>query len=358
MINNYTNDFDILSMIEKVVEELIGQLDAGQNLELVCGSTTKRFQSLQQAKSVASILLVLSYCHSLYPRTTTTREVYYYFVTHFRSQRECDQAIADCCTLLQVPRHALGLQASSRGWFQGGNLRVYDRALCAINSDTATTAQASSSNPKWDASHEACPITSDWLRFPLQLECTARCILVVEKEGIFQRLVEDQTVSDCCILVTGKGFPDMATRHAVKYMHETLGGIPVLGLADCDPFGVLVLQTYRNEGVPVQWLGLRPSQVDAVAQLTTGGGGLPEAVFQELTSGDQTRLDGLLLETHPFNCNDLRMQELHAMKNTKVELEALHWLGMDFCSNFVAELVNAALADRNEEGFEHFMLPI
>lgn len=352
------NEYDILPMIEAVAENLIHQLDDMQNVELNCGSTTKRFQYLHQSKSITNILLVLSYCHSLYPRTTTTREVYYYYVTHFRSQRECDQAIADCCTLLGdsgVPRHALGLHASSRGWMYG-KLRVYE--------SEQQQQQQSRSEPqlKWDASVESCPITADWLRFPLQLECSARCIVVIEKEGIFQRLVEDQQLPDC-ILVTGKGFPDMATREAVRHMHETLEQLPVFGLADCDPYGVLVLQTYQNSGIPVQWLGLRPSQIHMLSSATSqpeqqdGGTSpcLPEAVFQELTNGDQSRLEGLLQGTHPFltmsdnDDDDRRRHELEAMKTTKVELEALHWLGMEFCSEFVAQLIDYALNPNDDD---------
>lgn len=48
-------------------------------------------------------------------RTTTNREVYYFFVTHFRSQKECDAAIVDVCNLLGVERISLGLTASPKG---------------------------------------------------------------------------------------------------------------------------------------------------------------------------------------------------------------------------------------------------
>ena len=114
---------------------------------------TKRF-NLQQCRSFTSILLVLAYCHSLLlpddenvndgttsvcytRRTTTTREVYYFYVTHFRSQRECDMAIWDACQLLQVPRYALGLQAGSRGWFCG-DVQLMSRRLSHTQPMTTT----------------------------------------------------------------------------------------------------------------------------------------------------------------------------------------------------------------------------
>jgi DNA topoisomerase VI subunit A len=61
----------------------------------------------------------MSFIHSLLlsNRTTTTREVYYVFVTHFRNQKECDSAILDVAKCLGVPRRALGLSASPKGVF-------------------------------------------------------------------------------------------------------------------------------------------------------------------------------------------------------------------------------------------------
>ena len=41
--------------------------------------------------------------------TTTTREVYYVMVTHFRNQHECDDVILDVAKVLGVSRRSLGL---------------------------------------------------------------------------------------------------------------------------------------------------------------------------------------------------------------------------------------------------------
>ena len=326
----------------------------------------KRF-SIQQSRSFTSMLLVIAYCHSLlqstddYGRTrsTTTREVYYYYITHFRSQRECDTAIWDVCTLLQVPRHSLGLQASSRGWFCG------DVQLVDIHNGT----------PQWNGhtyrGEQGCPISSDWLlpsknrSFTLDRTTTAMCIVVIEKEGIYQRLVQDGfCYKHRCILVTGKGFPDLATRACVYTLHHILH-LPVYGLADCDPFGVAVLNCYlggtvdtattgNGRGdrytVPIQWLGLRPSQVQYLSQPTSfydvSYPALPSAVFQTLTDIDRKRLiDHFWNEQHPFimDQHPARLQETHEMISKKVELEALYWLGMDFCSMFVGFLLETNL---------------
>ena len=80
-------------------------------------SPFKQFDNVARQRVFTSIVLIMSFIHSLLlsNRTTTTREVYYVFVTHFRSQKECDSAILDVAKCLGVPRRALGLSASPKG---------------------------------------------------------------------------------------------------------------------------------------------------------------------------------------------------------------------------------------------------
>jgi meiotic recombination protein SPO11 len=324
---------------------------------------TKRFSNMSQCRSFTSILMVTAFCHSLLlaNRTTTTREVYYFYVTHFRSQKECDLAIMDAAQILQVPRASLGLKASPRGWFTGDIQLVHKDGGVILDGRALQSVQGS-------------PISSDWLKPKSQRNFTvqsvaAECILVVEKDGVYNRLSEDRFFDDYpCILVTGKGFPDLATRAMVHDLHTNLG-LPVRGLADCDPFGVMVLHTYQHGSkrqgvdggdrfaVPMDWVGLRPSQVE---QLKKGKTALPKEVFQELTDLDKRRLDDhLLSENHRwtnFGQDERRMEELQNMLDSghKVELEALNWLGMDYCSEWVCSIFDHQdqLEAGNDDGEE------
>ena len=81
------------------------------------GFPFKAFDNMGLQRVFTSITLVMSFIHQLLlsNRTTTTREVYYVFVTHFRNQKECDSAILDVSRILGVPRRALGLSASPKG---------------------------------------------------------------------------------------------------------------------------------------------------------------------------------------------------------------------------------------------------
>ena len=98
--------------------------------------------------------------------------------------------------------------------------------------------------------------------------------------------------------------------------------------------------------VPMEWIGLRPSQVRHLSSHSGSNNNnfaLPPAVFQELTTLDRKRLQETLLdEEHPFTAANFerRWEELHDMLEAKVELEALHWLGMDFCGTFVSQLLD------------------
>jgi len=78
---------------------------------------TRTLTNLSTCRSFASLTLILCFVHSLLlqGRTTSTREVFYFFVTHFRSQKECDGCILDVARLLGVTRVSLGLTASPKG---------------------------------------------------------------------------------------------------------------------------------------------------------------------------------------------------------------------------------------------------
>ena len=46
-----------------------------------------------------------------------------------------------------------------------------------------------------------------------------------------------------CIMITGRVFPDLATRALTHFLSVTLR-LPVLGLCDWNPYGMALLMTY------------------------------------------------------------------------------------------------------------------
>ena len=203
------------------------------------------------------------------------------------------------------------------------------------------------------SSMQGLPITREWLNGEenLSVKSKATCILVIEKEGVYNRLSEDRFFERIpSILVTGKGFPDLATRALVKTLYNKLL-IPVFGICDCNPFGVGVLHTYQvgskrigidggdRYGVPIQWMGLWPSHVEELRERKE----LPKDVFQVLTDTDKKRLEKLCDESHALlhHGNDNKLHELILMQENgyKIELEALHWMGMDYMSDWLESVL-------------------
>ena len=179
--------------------------------------------NIHQCRNLTSILLVATYCHRLLlsGRTTTIREVFYYLVTHFRGQRECEKAILDLTILLELPsRLFLALIASPKGWFCGC-ITLYDEATGEIVLDgTALDLHGASITPTtYGDSSKILIADEEWIlglrsgqglggsqSRRLRAASDAKCILVTEKEGVYIRLSEDRIFDKIpCILVTGKG---------------------------------------------------------------------------------------------------------------------------------------------------------
>ncbi|GAX26750.1 hypothetical protein FisN_2Hh300 [Fistulifera solaris] len=79
----------VISRIESLIHDIVNQLDENRLPALEGNGIAKAFGQWNQCRSFTNIVLVLSYCHALLlaNRTTTTREVYYFYVTHFRSHK-------------------------------------------------------------------------------------------------------------------------------------------------------------------------------------------------------------------------------------------------------------------------------
>lgn len=73
----------------------------------------------------------------------------------------------------------------------------------------------------------------------------AKLAIVVEKDTVFQKLLEENCPGRLsCILITGKGYPDVTTRMLVKILAEKVE-LPVYVLVDADPYGVEIMCTYK-----------------------------------------------------------------------------------------------------------------
>eukprot|EP00775_Hariotina_reticulata_P005622 gene5622-5861_t len=286
-----------------------------------------------QAHSIVRVLQLLDVAHALLTsgRTATQRDIYYSLTgpPFFNSQRDLTAAINTALTLLKVPRAALGIAAASKGAVAG---RLLLRAHPAeAYQDCSLTGPAGRAIPGDVAAIGAMSIRLSGARF----------ILVVEKDAIFQRLVEDRLFDELpCVIITGRGMPDIASRAFLAALVRASssqvsagdgGGrrsalIPVLGLVDWNPAGVAILLSYKfgcaamgleaaQYAVPsLTWLGVTSDMLTDV----------PGSACQALTARDKTQLTNLkarLAQGCPGWVSEL--EEMEAV-GLKADIEALY----------------------------------
>ncbi|CAM6019779.1 unnamed protein product [Sphagnum balticum] len=129
-------------------------------------------------------------------------------------------------------------------------------------------------------------------------------ILLVEKETgkFFQRLVNDKFCGkNRCILLTGKGYPDVATRSFLRRLTDELH-LPVYALMDGDPYGLDILSVYRFGSLTMAF----DAEVLAVPEIFWLGVHLsdcldfhiPEECLLPLTERDKKKADALLSRSY------------------------------------------------------------
>jgi len=178
-------------------------------------------------------------------KVVTSRDIYYQDVVLFGNQRNVVSAIASLTRLLGVPRESLGVMPSPNGLLAG------DMTIALEDGDIVETRRRNGAT--------LIPVQ------PILYVMAAKppeFILVVEKEAVFSYL---QWELPEAIVVTGRGFPDRATSNMVRALSLSYPEVPIYGLVDSDPHGVLICRNYEcgsphtgEEQIPVavQYLGV------------------------------------------------------------------------------------------------------
>ncbi|GAB5354155.1 hypothetical protein AAMO2058_000095500 [Amorphochlora amoebiformis] len=196
--------------------------------------------------------------------TITQRDIYYQLISHFDDQKQLNEVLRCIAHILDLERHEFGVIACPRGLVYGCLVFRYDdiRVDCSIQRQL---------------------VSSVVMRSDFKAESrNASCILVVEKEGIFNRLVDDGfTKRIPGILVTGMGYPPLYVRALVHKLRNQLN-IPVYGLFDHGPHGVAIHLVYKvgsrsmggdRYSVPdMRFLGLRRSATCGLLRTTCPSG--------------------------------------------------------------------------------------
>mmetsp|Transcript_28302 Transcript_28302/g.68798 ORF Transcript_28302/g.68798 Transcript_28302/m.68798 type:complete len:368 (+) Transcript_28302:150-1253(+) len=253
--------------------------------------------------------------------TSTLREIYYRLVYLFDSQEQSNDIVRDICAAIECPRHALGVGASIRGAMHG-DFCAWFRDECIDGRDVGGEGLAIPGSIE---------IVNSLV---LQVRPEVRLVLVIEKMGVFHRLVHERLCDVVpCVLLCGAGFPSLATRRMLRRLLSSCQEhVSAFALTDYNPHGVAIFQTYRAGArrsaatapecacPSLQWLGLSSRHIDGLQRLAPGLGDIPS---QPLTERDWEVSRTLLKD--PAICADRRLvEEIDRMSGVgKVELQAL-----------------------------------
>jgi len=157
----------------------------------------------------------------------TKRELYYADVNLFRDQRYSDKIIEDVSSMLPTTRDSIHVVAAARGSAMG-------RIVIRDAGDRIDLTQMG---------------TGGWAITPFLdqveiVESDAEFILLSEKDAAVMRLAEAKYWNrQPCIVITGKGSGDIATRAFLKTMVKELE-IPAFALMDSDPYGHYIYSVF------------------------------------------------------------------------------------------------------------------
>lgn len=248
----------------------------------------------------------------------TKRDLFYTDVKLFKEQGESDSVLDDVACMIGCTRTSLHVVASDKGLVVG---RIQYREAGDLIDCT-----------KMGVGGKAIPPYIDRIT---DIQSDAQFIILVEKEAAYMRLAEDRFyMSHPCIIITGKGQPDVASRLFLRKLRDTLN-IPVLALVDSDPYGLKILSVYcsGSKGMSydsnhlttpdIKWMGIRPSDLNKFH--------LPAQCRLPMTEHDKKMGAELLkepfIQRHPEWVEEL---ELMLKTGEKAEIQALSSFGFQY----------------------------
>uniref|UniRef100_A0A672J910 DNA topoisomerase (ATP-hydrolyzing) n=1 Tax=Salarias fasciatus TaxID=181472 RepID=A0A672J910_SALFA len=295
--------------------------DSAIGLQMSSGHTvtTIRSDCPSSVTKFAQILKLLSVIYRLVQSNSyaTKRDIYYNNTQLFGSQRTVDNLVDDLSCMLKVPRRSLHVLATSKGLISGD--------LCYMEEDGTRIDCRSSS---------AAVAVSSNIGGIKNIVSSAKFVMIVEKDATFQRLLDEDfcTKLSPCIIITGKGVPDVNSRLMVRKLWDSLH-IPTFALVDADPHGTnephmsgFNSHTFLAHSLTVpsvMWLGLLPSDLQRLR--------VPSDALIPLSKRDENKLHSLL--TRPYIADQPEWQkEMELMQQSKVkaEIQSLAAIGSDF----------------------------
>ncbi|CAM8951046.1 unnamed protein product [Rhodiola kirilowii] len=293
---------------------------------------TRSLMRANAAKAFIRVWKVMEMCLQILAqeKRVTQRELFYKLLCdspgYFSSQTQVNKTIQDVVALLRCSRYSLGIMASSRGAV-AGRLKLQEPGKEIID-----CSECGSSG--FDISGDLDLVDR------LIITTDARYIILIEKHAVFQRLAEDRIFNQIpSILITAKGYPDIATRMMLHKLSRAFPELPILALVDWNPAGLAILCTFKYGSLGmgleayryacnVKWLGLRGDDMSLIA----------EESLMPLKPRDLLVAKSL---TSSKTIQDEFKQELALMLQSgkRAEIEALYIHGYDFLGKYLAKKI-------------------
>lgn len=300
-------------------ENVFYEPNVGLQVEDDAFFTTVSLSHESSVEKFGLMMKVLSMIYKLlqHGRVATKRDLFYEEPHLFRSQSTLDHLVDDIACMLQVPRRCLNVVATSKGVMAGDLTFVED-----------------------NGERVDCSVSAAGILVPSQVDsvssiCTknAKFILVVEKDATFQHLLDDHFTERLpCILITGKGIPDVNVRLMIRKIRNELQ-IPVFGLMDADPYGIEIMFVYKygsmsqawdanNLALPfMHWIGIHPSDITRLQ--------LGEDSLIPLTNRDESKLRDMLLRPYVSGVLSEEINQMLSMR-VKAEIQALNRISSSY----------------------------
>ncbi|KAH6897647.1 Spo11/DNA topoisomerase VI subunit A [Coprinopsis sp. MPI-PUGE-AT-0042] len=241
------------------------------------------------ARGLAQLTVLLNRIHEalISGISTTKRDIYYKDVELWRTQKAVDTLVDDLAATWNLRRADLNIRASSKGLVSGSGLTIYLLSGEEIHGN--------------DSEAIKIPLGEDIETFGVD-EDVKWVLIAVFNTLCSLQITDGQLAAGRGILITGRGYPDIATRHLVKSLADALPTrIPIGVLVDCDPYGLDILSVYRygSKGMQhendrlaarrVKWFGVRPSD------LTEEGANVDLDRLLPLTKADTKKAYAMLM---------------------------------------------------------------
>ncbi|KAH9057321.1 Spo11/DNA topoisomerase VI subunit A [Lactarius vividus] len=173
----------------------------------------------------------------------TKRSLFYRDVQLYKKQSVVDKIVDDLAATIDTTRAQLNIRASPKGLICGGGLsiRTVGGDVIHVTESEVTLIPVPEDIASFDFSNKI-----DW-------------VLVVEKEAVFQTLRQLCFVRHpfshrrTGVMITGKGYPDLATRQMVKTLSDNLPStVPFVTLVDGDAYGLDIASVYKFGSVTLR----------------------------------------------------------------------------------------------------------